>query len=99
MSQLLARADRVELARAAPGKVIATVEALLANSGDGRTTDRPSLLAPNDLQAIKASGSDFEAGLSRLSPGLQLGKIQGCEIIVYCFRTPNLHNRAVFPQH
>jgi fumarylacetoacetate (FAA) hydrolase family protein len=61
MSQLLARTDRVELARAAPGKVIATVEALLANSGDGRNTDRPSLLAPNDLQPIKARGDTGKA--------------------------------------
>ena len=59
MSQLLARSDRVALARAAPGKVIGTVEALLANSGDGRNAGRPSLLAPNDLQAIKASGVTF----------------------------------------
>ncbi len=63
MSQLLARTDRVELARAAPGKVIGTVEALLANSGDGRNADRPSLLAPNDLQAIKASGVTFVQSL------------------------------------
>jgi fumarylacetoacetate (FAA) hydrolase family protein len=59
MSQLLARTDRVALARTAPGKVIGTIEALLANSGDGRNAARPSLLAPNDLQAIKASGVTF----------------------------------------
>jgi len=59
MSQLLARSDRVALARTAPGRVVGTVEALLANSGDGRTAARPSLLAPNDLQAIKASGVTF----------------------------------------
>jgi fumarylacetoacetate (FAA) hydrolase family protein len=63
MSQLLARTDRVALARTAPGKVIGTVEALLANSGDGRKADRPSLLAPNDLQAIKASGVTFVQSL------------------------------------
>jgi fumarylacetoacetate (FAA) hydrolase family protein len=59
MSQLLARADRVALARSAPGPVIATVASLFANSGDGRHAQRPSLLAPNDLQAIKASGVTF----------------------------------------
>jgi fumarylacetoacetate (FAA) hydrolase family protein len=59
MSQLLARTDRVALARTAPGKVIGTIEALLANSGDGRNAGRPALLAPNDLQAIKASGVTF----------------------------------------
>ena len=59
MSQLLARIDRVALARSAPGKVVGTVEALLANSGDSRNAAQPSLLAPNDLQAIKASGVTF----------------------------------------
>jgi fumarylacetoacetate (FAA) hydrolase family protein len=63
MSQLLARTDRVALARAAPGKVIGTVEALLANSGDGRNASKASLLAPNDLQAIKASGVTFVQSL------------------------------------
>ena len=41
MSQLLARNDRVAIARAAPGRVVGTVEALLANSGDGRNPDQP----------------------------------------------------------
>ncbi len=59
VSQLLARADRVALARSAPGKRIGTIEALLANSGDGRNPGRPSLLAPTDLQPIKASGVTF----------------------------------------
>lgn len=63
MSQLLARTDRAALARAAPGKVIGTVEALLANSGDGKDVGKPSLLAPNDLQAIKASGVTFVQSL------------------------------------
>ena len=63
MSQLLARPDRVALARAAPGKVIGAVEALLANSGDGRNTGKASLLAPCDLQAIKASGVTFVQSL------------------------------------
>ena len=59
MSQLLARTDRVTLARTAPGSVVGTIDELLANSGDGRNAGRPSLLAPNDLQAIKASGVTF----------------------------------------
>jgi fumarylacetoacetate (FAA) hydrolase family protein len=59
MSQLLARSDRVALARMVPGKIIGTVAALLANSGDGRNPGQASLLAPNDLQAIKASGVTF----------------------------------------
>ncbi|MBE0620797.1 MAG: fumarylacetoacetate hydrolase family protein [Burkholderiales bacterium] len=63
MSQLLARNDRVALARSAPGKMIGTIEALLANSGDGRDAGRPSLLAPIDLQPIKASGVTFVQSL------------------------------------
>jgi fumarylacetoacetate (FAA) hydrolase family protein len=63
MSQLLARTDRVALARAAPGRIIGTAEALLANSGDGRNAGRPSLLAPIDLQPIKASGVTFVQSL------------------------------------
>ena len=63
MSQLLARTDRVALARSGPGKVIGTVEALLVNSGDGRNAGRASLLAPIDLQTIKASGVTFVQSL------------------------------------
>jgi fumarylacetoacetate (FAA) hydrolase family protein len=63
MSQLLARADRVALARSAPGPVIATVASLLANSGDGNNPAQPRLLAPGDLQPIKASGVTFVQSL------------------------------------
>jgi fumarylacetoacetate (FAA) hydrolase family protein len=63
MSQLLARTDRVALAQVAPGRIVGTIAALLANSGDGSKADRPSLLAPNDLQAIKASGVTFVQSL------------------------------------
>jgi len=63
MSQLLARSDRVAIARGALGKVIGRIEALLANSGDGKNAGRASLLAPNDLQAIKAGGVTFVQSL------------------------------------
>ena len=63
LSQLLARTDRVAIARSAPGNVVGTVAALLANSGDGRNSEKPFLLAPNDLQAIKASGVTFVQSL------------------------------------
>ncbi len=63
VSQLLAREDRVALARSAPGKAIGSIEALLANSGDGRDARKPWLLAPNDLQPIKASGVTFVQSL------------------------------------
>jgi fumarylacetoacetate (FAA) hydrolase family protein len=63
VSQLLARADRVAIARTAPGTVVAKVEALLTNSGDKRDAAKASLLAPNDLQPIKASGVTFVQSL------------------------------------
>jgi fumarylacetoacetate (FAA) hydrolase family protein len=63
MAQLLARADRIAIARTAPGKVVGTINALLANSGDARDGGKPRLLAPNDLQAIKASGVTFVQSL------------------------------------
>ena len=63
VSQLLARADCTLIARAAPGRIIASIDALLANSGDARRADRPSLLAPIDLQPIKASGVTFVQSL------------------------------------
>jgi len=63
MSQLLARADRVALAHGAPGKAVCSIGALLANSGDDRNAGTPWLLAPNDLQAIKASGVTFVQSL------------------------------------
>ncbi len=63
VSQLLAREDCVALAAHAPGKRIARIEALLANSGDGRDRNKPFLLAPIDLQPIKASGVTFVQSL------------------------------------
>ena len=63
MSQLLARPDRVALARAAPGKVVGAIAALLANSGDAANANQPALLAPIDLQPIKASGVTFVQSL------------------------------------
>jgi fumarylacetoacetate (FAA) hydrolase family protein len=59
MSQLLARPDRVALAMNAPGRVIGSIETLLANSGAAWNESGPALLAPIDLQPIKASGVTF----------------------------------------
>ena len=59
MSQLLARDDRIAMIRTVSGKPIGTIEALLKNSGDGRDAGEPWLLAPIDLQPIKASGVTF----------------------------------------
>ena len=50
--------------RAHRGKAIASVAEVIANSGaDGRVVDLPWLLAPCDLQAVKASGVTFVASM------------------------------------
>ncbi len=64
ISGLLERDDAVAVARNAPGKRIGGVADLLANSGE-ETQDpaRPFLLAPCDLQVIKAAGVTFAVSL------------------------------------
>jgi fumarylacetoacetate (FAA) hydrolase family protein len=49
--------------RDTPGTRIASVEALLANSGLARDPQAPYLLAPIDLQVIKAAGVTFAASM------------------------------------
>ena len=64
MSLLLEREDAVALARRAPGPPIASVADLLCNSSEeGRDPSRPFLLAPCDLQVLKASGVTFASSL------------------------------------
>src|SRR5690606_6162050 len=45
------------------GQRISSVAELLHNSGAARDAARPSLLAPSELQAIKAAGASFPANL------------------------------------
>lgn len=59
MQALLESANPAEAARGATGPVIATLDELLANSTPDATTDTLHLLAPPDLQAIKACGVTF----------------------------------------
>ena len=59
MQALLESANPAEAARRATGPVIATLDELLANSTPDATTDTLHLLAPPDLQAIKACGVTF----------------------------------------
>ena len=60
VAELVARDDRVELARSGKGRAIGSLAAILANSRhDRRKADTPWLLAPPDLQAIKAAGVTF----------------------------------------
>jgi fumarylacetoacetate (FAA) hydrolase family protein len=60
MADLLNAGDPAKLARAAKGADLGPVAALLANSGpDKRDASKPRLLAPCDLQAVKAAGVTF----------------------------------------
>ena len=68
MTNLINHDDPVALARSAEGEDLGPVEALVANSAcDRRDPARPWLIAPNDLQAIKAAGVTFvESMLERV---------------------------------
>ncbi|NHZ42615.1 hypothetical protein F1609_20920 [Massilia sp. CCM 8693] len=59
MAELLERADAPETAHGAPGDAIGTLAGLLANA---KNTEGTRLLAPSDLQAIKACGVTFAIG-------------------------------------
>jgi len=64
MSDLIDRQDPAALVRGAPGARIGSLEALLTNSDPLiRSPDRPWLLSPFDLQAVKAAGVTFAASL------------------------------------
>jgi fumarylacetoacetate (FAA) hydrolase family protein len=59
LSVLLERADAAEFVRAATGRVLGTLEAIAANSTGKPDASKAYLLAPADLQAIKACGVTF----------------------------------------
>lgn len=64
MSTLLDTQAPAEAARSAAGQYLCSVDDLLANSLPGtRDTTRPWLLAPCDLQVVKAAGVTFAASL------------------------------------
>ncbi|RMV71473.1 hypothetical protein ALP06_02502 [Pseudomonas coronafaciens pv. atropurpurea] len=63
VSELLEQDSPVEAVRNASGTFVASIAALLANSGVHTNRDRPSLLAPLDLQVIKAAGVTFAASM------------------------------------
>ena len=64
MSTLLDTLTPAEAARTAAGQYLCSVDDLLANSLPGaRDTTRPWLLAPCDLQVVKAAGVTFAASL------------------------------------
>jgi fumarylacetoacetate (FAA) hydrolase family protein len=62
--ELLERADAAAYARNAPGESLGTVQQLMANALAAEPdTNAPQLLAPCDLQAIKAAGVTFAVSL------------------------------------
>ena len=63
LSELLERESPLEAVRATQGRRIASVEELLANSTATPDLDKPFLLAPADLQVIKAAGVTFAASM------------------------------------
>lgn len=64
MSSLLDSPEPAQAARQTPGQRLCAVDELLDNSGLGaRDPARPSLLAPCDLQVLKAAGVTFAASL------------------------------------
>ncbi|WP_157268018.1 fumarylacetoacetate hydrolase family protein [Azohydromonas aeria] len=64
MSTLLEEADPAAAARATPGRRVCGVEELIANSAPGtRAEGQAFLLAPCDLQVVKAAGVTFATSL------------------------------------
>lgn len=59
LSALFERQDAAGFVRAAGGKAIGSLEEIAANSSGKPDTGRPHLLAPADLQAVKACGVTF----------------------------------------
>ena len=63
LSDLLESDSPLSAVRQTPGTFIASVEALLANTGPDADLSRPYLLPPLDLQVIKAAGVTFAASM------------------------------------
>ncbi|HRD76649.1 MAG TPA: fumarylacetoacetate hydrolase family protein [Hyphomicrobiaceae bacterium] len=60
MRDLCERADAVEIARSGKGELLGSFASILANTSEQHRDDaKPWLLAPTDLQAIKAAGVTF----------------------------------------
>ena len=64
MSELCEQADPAAALQAAEGELLGSLEAILANTPpDRRDARKPWLIAPNDLQAIKAAGVTFAVSM------------------------------------
>lgn len=60
MRDLAERQDAAHLIRSAPGELVGSLNAILANTPEaGRDSAKPWLLSPIDLQAVKAAGVTF----------------------------------------
>lgn len=63
LSLLLESESPLQAVRGAAGTSLGRIETLLANSGEQRDPAQPSLLAPADLQVIKAAGVTFASSM------------------------------------
>nr|WP_288355756.1 fumarylacetoacetate hydrolase family protein [uncultured Pseudomonas sp.] len=63
LSQLLELDDPLQAVRDTPGTFVGSIEALLANTGAHADPSQAYLLAPADLQVIKAAGVTFAASM------------------------------------
>jgi fumarylacetoacetate (FAA) hydrolase family protein len=63
LSLLLDTQNPLQAVREISGHSLGTIQDLLANSGEQRDPARPCLLAPADLQVIKAAGVTFAASM------------------------------------
>ncbi|SHN29394.1 Fumarylacetoacetate (FAA) hydrolase family protein [Pseudomonas asturiensis] len=63
VSELLEQDSPLEAVRQVAGSFVVSLEALLANTGPHADQTRPYLLAPLDLQVIKAAGVTFAASM------------------------------------
>ena len=64
VSALAEEADPVQAARAAAGESLGSLEEIYANTAfDARDDTRPWLIAPHDLQAVKAAGVTFAVSM------------------------------------
>ena len=63
MSELSAMDNPAQTLKAAHGEKIASLDEILANTPSGRDVSKPWLLAPIDLQVIKAAGVTFAVSM------------------------------------
>jgi fumarylacetoacetate (FAA) hydrolase family protein len=77
LSELLESESPLKAVRETQGTLIASVEELLANSTANPDTRKPFLLAPADLQVIKAAGVTFAASMIERVIEEQAGRRRG----------------------